>query len=228
MKLKIQKGDETKSFNLINSWADITLESWSKLIAINTKESSTEALATIGALTDMPQRIIRELGIQDVAIILKRIAVMQKKESTTLVKIIKVDGKEYGFHPNLDDMTLGEYADIETLIKGDLSEVLPDIMAILFRPIVEKVNNVYSIEAYDGNIGIRREKFKQMKGEQVQAALVFFYRFGKVSMRSIQLFLMELTTETIQKIQETSLEISGDGSELSTDLQTEKLSTLQK
>ena len=64
--------------------------------------------------------------------------------------------------------------DIETFIKQDIEKNLPEVMAILYRPIVEEKNKVYTIQAYDGNIAIRAEEMRKMSAEQVQSALVFF------------------------------------------------------
>ena len=88
--------------------------------------------------------------------------------------LFELEGKEYAFHPQLEDMTLGEWADIETFIKEGLENNLHNIMAVLFRPVIERENEAYIIQAYDGNIAVRAEKFKKMSAEQVKAALVFF------------------------------------------------------
>ena len=42
----------------------------------------------------------------------------------SLKNVIEIDGVEYGFHPNLDDITLGEYADLETFIKMGIKRKL--------------------------------------------------------------------------------------------------------
>jgi hypothetical protein len=47
-------------------------------------------------------------------------------------------------------MTLGEFADIESFIKSGAEKHLPEIMAVLYRPIKEEVDGVYTIEPYDG------------------------------------------------------------------------------
>ena len=39
-----------------------------------------------------------------------------------LFRYIKVNDIEYGFHPNLEEITLGEYADIEPYLKNGRSE----------------------------------------------------------------------------------------------------------
>jgi len=110
MKVKIKKQGKTKEYNLISKWSDVTLEKWIKLVELETGSKSSEALETITALSDIPKQIVKELGIQDVAVIMSKIAKLQKKQNSSLKRIIKVDGKEYGFHPDLESITLGEYA----------------------------------------------------------------------------------------------------------------------
>ena len=167
MKVKIKKEGNTKEFNLIKTWSDVTLEKWIRLIELENKDKSFEAEATIKLLSDIPKKLIRELGIQDVAKLMSRIGELQANATVGLKNIIKIDGVEYGFHPDLEDITLGEWADIETFIKAGIEKNLPEIMAILYRPIKEKKNDAYIMGAYDGNIAVRAEQFKKMKAEQV-------------------------------------------------------------
>ena len=61
-------------------------------------------------------------------------------------------------HPDLSEITLGEYADIESLIKEGIQKNMPEVMAVLFRKIIDKNGEAYTIEAYDGNIAIRAEE----------------------------------------------------------------------
>ena len=199
MNVKIIKEGKEKKYKLIKSWSDVTLEKWLKLITHKTKLKSKEAEETIAALSNIPKKLINQLGIQDISVILKRIGELQAKQNTNLKRIIEVEGNEYGFHPKLDDITLGEYADIETLIKNGIEDSLPQLMAILYRPIVEKKNKIYIIEAYDGNIDIRAETFKKMKAEQVQSALVFFWLGVNELFKILPSSLRERTQEILKQ-----------------------------
>ena len=198
MKVKIKKEGNTKEFNLIKSWSDVTLEKWVKLVDLHKGSRSNEALKTISALSDIPKKLINELGIKDVAIIMDKIAELQRKSDGRLRNVITVEGKDYGFHANLEDITLGEWADIETFIKLGIEKQMPEIMAVLYRPIIERKNDKYIIKAYDGNITIRAEEFKKMKAEQVQSAMVFFWNLGNELLKILPLYL----TERMKKIQE--------------------------
>jgi|TARA_R110002020_G_scaffold238933_1_gene451510 hypothetical protein len=212
MKVKIKKKEETKQYNVINSWSDVTLEKWVQIIKVKDGLNSEQAKETIKALSDIPEKLIKELSIIDVAIILKNIYELQAKEDTELKRIIEIDDVEYGFHPKLDDITLGEYADLETFIKNGLENHLPEIMAILYRPVQEKKNNKYTIEAYDGDLTIRAEIMNKMSAEQVQNALVFFWTFVKEFLMILPSFLME-QAEKIAKMQHPATsQINGIGS----------------
>ncbi len=144
---------------------------------------------------------------------MSKIAELQSEQSTLLKKVIKINGIEYGMHPNLDSITLGEYADIESFIKDGLEKNMPEVMAILFRPIIQKKGKAYTIQAYDGEINIRAEEMKKMSAEQVQSSLVFFYHFVKELWRILPSYLMERTQEIVNQLQTEISQKDGDGLE---------------
>jgi len=199
MKVKIKKEGKVESFSLINDWSDVTLETWLSLIDFETGTKTEEATKTIEALSDIPKRLVKELALSDVAVIMSKVGELQAKQDTKLKRIIEINGVEYGFHPDLDSITLGEYADIETYIKNGIESSLPELMSVLYRPIKLKKNDIYIIDAYDGNIRLRAEEMKQMSAEQVQSALVFFYHLGRV-------FSETLLSFSITRLKETKLQ----------------------
>ena len=136
MQVKIKKEGKTKNYNIVDSWEDVTLE---KFMQLNMEEDVTktkEVEQTIALLSDLPQKLIKELSLRDVINIFEKLAELQVQENEMLTTTLTIDGVEYGMHPDLSEITLGEYADIETYVKMGLQKHLPEIMAILFRPIV--------------------------------------------------------------------------------------------
>ena len=196
MKVKIKKEGKVESFKLINSWSDVTLETWLQLIDFETGTKTEEATETIAALSDIPKKLIKELSLSDVAVIMSKVGELQQEQDTKLKRIIEINGVEYGFHPDLDSISLGEYADIEQFIKNGIDSSLPELMAVLYRPVKLKKNEIYIIDSYDGDIRLRAEEMKLMSAEQVQSALVFFYTLGKVLSEIMPLYLMERLKET--------------------------------
>ena len=212
MKAKITKEGKVKEYNIIDSWENVTLEKWQRIVLGKKKSKSKEAQETIALLSDIPKKLINEMSIKDVATIFERISKLQVEGK--LKKVFKIDEVEYGFMPDLDEITLGSWADIEHYIKDGLEKNMHKIMAVLFRPITSKEGKMYSIQAYkDGRQ--RAEKFrKKMNAKQVQQSLVFFYNLGNELSMILPLYLMEMMT----KIQEeTNLQKNGGGSEFYSD-----------
>ena len=204
MEVKIKKKGKTKKYRVIESWKEVTLEKWIKLTELEGLTQAQETKALINTLSDIPEKLISKLSLPDITVILSRIAQIQQEKNNELVKVIEVDGKEYGFHPSLSDITLGEFADLEHFIKQGVQDNLPEIMAILYRPIVEKEGNAYIIEAYDGKIDVRAEKFKKMSAEEVESSLVFFWIFVKEWSKITKLYLLdqkeEMTSKMLEKV----------------------------
>lgn len=78
---------------------------------------------------------------------------------------------EFGFIPNLDRITMGEFADMG--LYGVAPETLHNLMAILFRPITKKISDNYDIQGYAGTEEWS-ERMKDMPLNIVNGSLVFF------------------------------------------------------
>jgi len=110
------------------------------------------------------------------------------KVSHKLIPRFKMGGVEFGFIPNLEDMTQGEFVDLDTYI-SDWQE-MHKAMAVLFRPITKKVNDKYQIENYNGSITYS-EVMKHAPIDVVLGATVFFYHLGNELMNSTLTYLEE-------------------------------------
>jgi len=107
-------------------------------------------------------------------------------EEIPLIKTFKLNGIEFGFIPNLNNITVGEWVDLDSYQAR--KDCLHKIMAILYRPIVNKLNDTYSIEEYDGT-----EKYEKLMLEtDVQifnSAMVFFYTLSKQLLEGLNTFI---------------------------------------
>ena len=118
----------------------------------------------------------------------------------------KGDSVTFGFIPKLDDISLGEFIDLDNYI-GDWQEI-HKAMAVLYRPITFRKGDLYLIEDYEGS-----DKYAEvMKDAPVNVALgavVFFYRLGSV----LSSYLLDSLTQKLKKDPELikDLEQNGDG-----------------
>ena len=100
-----------------------------------------------------------------------------------LQRIIDIDGKKYGFEPNLSKMAYGAYLDITKYDTFTIDENWAKIMSILYRPISGKVGELYTTKAYTGMEP--HEPFLQLGMDIHFGALFFFLHLSKELPNSI-------------------------------------------
>ena len=135
-------------------------------------------------------------------------------ESTPLVKRFTIKGTdgaliEFGFNPNLRDITFGEYVDLDRYISSwaDAHKA----MAVLYRPVIGARKDMYRIEDYESSDKYS-DLLRYMPTSIALGAMVFFYRLGmKLSKRLINSSLDEIPIEELSKAEKQSLEKNGVG-----------------
>lgn len=95
------------------------------------------------------------------------------EQKPQLVHKTKIGEREYGFIPNLEDISLGEYIDLDTNVSDWDNMHLT--MNVLYRPIKNKYGDRYSVEDYKGGDGLH---MKDITMDCVISSLLFFYRLG--------------------------------------------------
>ena len=103
-----------------------------------------------------------------------------------LVHNFKMKGTQYGFIAKLDDMSFGEYIDLDTFI-GDW-ENMHRAMNVLYRPVVNQYGDKYNIQDYDVDIA---ERLKDMPMSAVLGSIVFFYNLGMDLSKAMLNYLTE-------------------------------------
>jgi hypothetical protein len=87
----------------------------------------------------------------------------------------KIQDTEFGFIPNLEDMSFGEYIDLESNISS--VETFHKAMAVMYRPITKKVKDRYEIFEYKGTDEFS-DVMKYASLDVVLGATVFFSTLG--------------------------------------------------
>ena len=118
---------------------------------------------------------------------------------------------EFGFMPNMSEMTLGEYVDLEGYISD--WDKMHKALAVMYRPIIAGKGDFYEIEEYEGSDKYS-EVMKDAPMSVATGAMVFFYNLGnellKTTLHSLQEDLKEGVQEG-QVQQNHPLEKNGDG-----------------
>lgn len=100
----------------------------------------------------------------------------------------ELNGVEYGFIPNLEDITQGEYIDLDNYLPNNSD--MNKAMAVMFRPIKQKFKEKYIIEDYVGS-DLYSEKMLDAPLDVVLPARVFFYHLGNELLKSTLTYLEE-------------------------------------
>ena len=167
-----------KTITIPEDLYDITVDQYLRIQAIPEGDELRQVVETICILCHLTESEVMAMAQADIQHIGGVIGGILDKYSDDypVERIIELD-QRYGFHPNLSRVTVAEFADIETLCKESLDKNLPQVMGILYRPIVEEHGEFYRIADYDGED--RSEFFREMKMAHALGAAAFFLRIGK-------------------------------------------------
>lgn len=110
---------------------------------------------------------------------------------------ISYNWRGFGFVPNINAITFGEFVDLTENCK-EFNKNLPKILSILYRPVLSKFANGYTIEDYDSDKHLANaDFFREMPLHYANGAMVFFSTIRKELVSSS---LGHLDTEMRMKI----------------------------
>lgn len=192
--------------------SEITLEQYQRFISIvdNNPESDFLQQKMLEIFCNVPLNLVAKMPLKDVNEIVYTLNEMFKEECK-LQTIFKLGETNFGFIPNLDEISLGEFSDLDTYFgKWDK---MHNAMAVLYRPIIDKFRDKYQIEDYNGSITYC-DVMKHMPMDVVMGAMVFFYNLSNELLIS-SLNYLEENPQVQALIDKHNSEISGDGIHLS-------------
>lgn len=185
------------------SLSDIRLEQFllfQKVIKENQSDSFV-SLAMISIFCDISVPDAQNIELKDFNEIVLQISEVLKQQPRFIQRFI-YNGKEYGFIPNLDDIPAGEYIDLETYLKSE--DTYPKAMNVLYRPIANKMKNLYNIEDYKEN----HTDFNKLNLEIVLGSMLFFWNLSNELLISMKDYLAQPKNRTLL---ETALAQNGVG-----------------
>ena len=172
--------------NIPNSLSEITLRQYKKFLEIQKENEQDRFLNAkmIQVFCKISLEDVMRLKLKDTEEIVSIISELFDQKPALVTKF-KLGKKEYGFHPELDTLTLGEYIDLDTFI-GDWDN-MEKAMNVLYRPVIVKLKEKYSIEDY--NIDTSNDVL-DMPMDAVMSAIFFLWNLGlelsQVMMNSLE------------------------------------------
>ena len=173
-----------KKLTIPTSWNDVTIRQYQYYAASIDKAITTrqKAMVAVTAFCGLSEEEVPYLTQDSYEDIVSRLHwVNQAPESDAdLIQLFEHEGVEYGFIPNWTKLTFGEFVDLEHFAsEGRLVENLDRAMALMYRPVIEKVKGHYTISDYtidEGRVAIMRD----MPMTLAVGAMVFFWNIAEI------------------------------------------------
>jgi len=187
------------------SLKDITLQQYKRFLKIQEKVTDERFLNAkmIEIFCGLDLKEVMNLQLRDTEEIVSIITALFDNKPE-LVKRFTLNGVQYGFQPQLDEITLGEYIDLDTFI-GDW-ENMEKAMNVLYRPVLVNVKERYSIEEY--RVGTEQQ-IMDMPMDAVMSSIFFLWNLGLDLSKNMTNYLEGAETKTLTHF--LSLQKNGDG-----------------
>ena len=174
------------------SYQDLTLRH------LMTLETETDPVKRVQAVTGHSFAELRKMPHKLIVEANAHLDDLQAKEIAQHKEIIILQDKEYGFIPNWDEFSAGEWIDMETYT-ADFWKTPHKAMSILYRPIDRKWGERYSIEPYTAKEDA--DVFLDMPAPLVAGALLFFWTTETKLLSALQSSLVQKTQEVTSLLQ---------------------------
>ena len=139
-------------------------------------DDAKKQLVLVSTLTGAPKLLLEKAKKSVVDQAVEELSKMlQTKASEELNLVFEIDGIEYGFHPNLHELKLKEFVDLDNKL-ADGWQTMAEVMAILYRPVTKRKGDKYRIEEYDFKTAKHRAKLfkEELSVDTVNGAAAFF------------------------------------------------------
>jgi hypothetical protein len=204
---------------------EIKLAQYQKFLSIVKDNEESEFLQQkmVQIFCGIDLKDVASIRYKDVVEINQNINNLFTKENR-FIQRFKMGGVEFGFIPNLDDMSTGEYMDLDAYITD--WDTMHNAMAVLYRPITNKLGTKYNIEEYKGSVTYA-DVMRHAPLDVVLGAMVFFYNLGN-DLLSSTINYLEKNQEVQNILNKHNSENAGDGIQVSMLLLKETLEDLMK
>ena len=185
---------------------DITLQQYQKWLTVSETNEDENFLKQkmVEIFCNIPLKDVLNIKASDIDLLIEDINNVFKQEADFIDKFTH-NGTTFAFIPKLDDMSFGEYIDLDTYLPD--WKQMHKAMNVLYRPITSEMKNKYLIEDYKG---ADYYDLRNIKLDVVFGALVFFWNLKKELLNLILNYLGNQKEIGLQ-VQEMDLLKSGGG-----------------
>ena len=192
---------------------DITLEQYQRFALINTEEQDKEffMFKTIEIFCGVDIALVSKMRLKDAESISNEVLEVLQ-QNVPFTNKFELDGVKYGFIPDLQAISLGEFIDLEEGLSKDKD--FHKAASVMFRPIVKEFGELYTIDGYEASTEMHHV-MKQAPVGVISAAIVFFYSIAKELLKASQDFSSQEKAEAMTILEKLNLQRNTGGLTLS-------------
>lgn len=165
--------------NVPDSLSEITLGQYQKFLRIDHSDEQFVAQKMLEIFCGIKLTDAMRMPLKDVRAIINMINDLLDQKPK-LVRKFTLHDRQYGFIPQLDQISFGEYIDLDTYI-GDW-ENMHKAMAVLYRPIKNSYGERYNIIDYEI---MDAEVYRSIPMDAVISSILFFWNLGNELVQSM-------------------------------------------
>jgi len=197
---------------LPTSLSEIPLSRYQKFIEMKEQSNDEEFIANkmIQIFCGIELKEVMQIKVKELNGLIKHFTDVFS-EKPQLVRQFKIKDIEFGFIPKIDDISFGEYVDLEHHFQN--WSTYHKAMAVMFRPIKEKHGDKYTIVDYEPNEDMQ-ELMKFAPLDVAISASVFFWSLGSELLNLTMNYLQNEVTKMTRSVNtqnEANLENAGAG-----------------
>ena len=200
--LCISKMKKTIDIVVPTKWSDVSLKAYQNYISetAGLSDSDDTIITSISTLCNVSADVVKMLKVNDIKEIYKRLSLLVSQTvNNKLFDKVEIGGVKYGFHPNLDEISLGEFVDLDEYSKEGVKG-LHYVLSILYRPITEEKGNKYNIEPYNESHIKNARLFEEVSIDLINGAMVFFYHLGSELLTSSKGYLEQREGNNLREV----------------------------
>jgi len=159
------------TINIPEQLSEVTLKQYQKWLKIAEGKELDSFLQQkmVEIFCNIPLKKVLQIKASDINNICEELTKLFNNEPKFIDRFTLND-KEFGFIPKLDDISFGEYVDLDTYLAD--WDLMNKAIGVLYRPITYKKKKQYLIEEYESS---DKYDMSEVTLDIVFGAIVFFY-----------------------------------------------------
>jgi len=166
----------------------LTIQQYQRLKS-NEEKYQNSSVETLSLYTDIPVNQLKDLPLEQVNFVQEYITsqITTNSMKDELHNIFTHNGVEYGLENDWTKLAWGGWVDLEVFASDKIEENIHYLMAVLYRPVIDKKKGKYTIKPYKADdIEDRANEFLTLPVNYWFGVSVFFFITGNLYISNLE------------------------------------------